>query len=97
MVSGWYGTQKKTDIRLSTGITGHIDAKRYKSGECYRKWESFNGAYSKNITSGSIVKLAQDYGANIESEAIEDGPITTLDWDSFIGGKSNNVKIVDKD
>lgn len=73
------------------------DPKRHKQGECYRKWESFNGSYSKNITSGSIVKLAQDYGASIESEAIEDGPITTLDWDSFIGGKNDNVKIVDKD
>ena len=37
------------------------DVKRYHAGECFRKWDSFQGATSP-VTAGTIVQLAKDQG-----------------------------------
>lgn len=64
------------------------DPARYKSGECERKWGSFQGS---GITAGTIVQYAKDQGwtpdrAERVSEAIS--------WDATIGGR-DSLKIVD--
>ena len=69
------------------------DTKRYrgKSGECFRKWDSFQGATSP-VTAGTIVQLAKDQGWRPErghKDSYE------LDWDAVIGGKGELV-IIDK-
>ena len=49
---------------------------RYHSGECAKKWESFNGA-SNPVTGATIVQLAKERGMPVaESRA--------LDWDDEI-------------
>lgn len=61
---------------------------RYHSGECEKKWETFNGAQSP-VTGATIIKMAKDNGwtgyGNHE-----------LDWDSEIGGKRDDLVVVDK-
>ncbi len=37
------------------------DAARYHAGECYRKWDGFQGSPSP-VTGGTIVQLAKDQG-----------------------------------
>ena len=65
------------------------DPARYHPGECFRKWDSFQGA-ANPITAGTIVKLARDQGWSPASE--ETG--CALEWDAVIGGKDDLV-IVD--
>jgi len=38
------------------------DPARYHPGECYKKWVTFNGAGMKDVTIGTIVKMAMDNG-----------------------------------
>ncbi len=69
------------------------DSKRYhgKSGECFRKWDSFRGT-SNPVTAGTIVQLAKEQGWR-PKEATRDS--YELDWDSVIGSKDDLV-IIDK-
>jgi len=56
--------------------------KRYRRGECARKWASFRGAATP-VTAGTIVKLARQNGwrpSNIGGE---------IDWEGTIGSKSS--------
>lgn len=64
------------------------DAERYHPGECFRKWDTFQGSTSP-VTAGTIVQLAKDQGWKPEFESHE------LEWDAVIGGKDDMV-IVDK-
>lgn len=58
------------------------DAKRYKSGECQLKWNSFN---SSGITKGTVVWRAMEGGFNPLSGSAE------LSWDDEVGydGQTN--------
>ena len=62
------------------------DARRYHAGECEKKWKSFRGAMSDNITAGTIVKMARDNGWRPPEG-------TALDWDAEIG---SGASVVDK-
>ena len=56
------------------------DAVRYHSGECERKWQSFNGS-DKPVTAGSIVRLAIQGGFRPTPDNIN----KVLDWNDVIG------------
>lgn len=60
------------------------DYSRYHPGECFKKWNSFNGA-SSPVTGGTIYQMAIDQGWNPQKENKE------LDWDAEI----NDYSIVD--
>lgn len=64
------------------------DPIKYRSGECFRKWDSFNSNGSK-VTGGTIIKMAQDQGWTFGGGGHE------LSWDSIIGNK-DELKIIDK-
>lgn len=56
------------------------DAERYRTGECFRKWETFQGTVSP-VTGGTIVQYAKEHGwqpVYTHDDGIE------LDWDSTI-------------
>lgn len=67
---------------------------RYKPGECFRKWESFNGD-AEPVTGGTIYKLACDRGYKPPEKSFDDGR-GELSWDSVIK-YDNDYKIIDKD
>ncbi len=54
------------------------DSGRYHSGECRRKWGSFNGAGTP-VTGGTIVQIAREQGWAPAQE-----PGRELDWDDMI-------------
>ena len=59
---------------------------RYHSGECAKKWESFNGA-SNPVTGATIVQLAKERGMPVaESRA--------LDWDDEISYEAPEEHVV---
>lgn len=64
------------------------DVNRYHSGECAKKWTTFQGS-SAPVTAGTIIQMAKENGYNYENVSAE------LDWDSEIGSKDELV-IVDK-
>lgn len=62
---------------------------RYHSGECARKWESFNGAPNP-VTGATIVKMAKDNGWLCYDSH-------ELDWDAEIGRENaDDLVIVNK-
>lgn len=65
------------------------DAERYHAGECERKWDTFRGTASP-VTGGTIVQMAKERGWQPEKQSY------ALDWDSEIGGKKDNLTIIDK-
>ena len=64
------------------------DVNRYHSGECAKKWTTFQGS-SAPVTAGTIIQMAKENGYHYENVSAE------LDWDSEIGSKDELV-IVDK-
>lgn len=62
------------------------DTVRYKSGECFKKWNTFRGT-SSPVTAGTIVQMAKDNGWMPERNSHE------LEWDSTIGAKEDLVII----
>ena len=69
------------------------DHARYHAGECFRKWDSFEGS-STPVTGGTIYQLAVDGGYE-PPRSYDDGR-GELDWDSTIK-YDNDYKIIDKD
>lgn len=65
------------------------DRERYHSGECHKKWDTFQGLAGTKITAGTIVQMAKDRGWEPD-RGVE------LDWNSEIGGKDDLV-VVEKD
>ena len=63
--------------------------RRYKKGECARKWSGFRGSASP-ITAGTVVQYAKDQGWRPEYNHGRE-----LDWDDIIGSKDDMV-IIDK-
>ena len=65
---------------------------RYKTGECFRKWESFNnGNIGSPVTGGTIFELAKRGGFSLKRDNI---PGHALDWDDSIN--SDDLTIVDQ-
>lgn len=68
------------------------DSARYRSGECFKKWTSFNGS-STPVTAGTIVDMAKSCGWEPSSRK-ED---YELDWDDMIGSnKKSDMQLIDK-
>lgn len=64
---------------------------RFKPGECFKKWDGFNGgSMGQTVTGGTIVQLAKEHGWNPRADGGHE-----LDWDATIGPKDDKV-IVDK-
>ena len=57
-------------------------------GECFRKWDSFQGALTP-VTGGTIVQMAKDHGWRPRSLGSVDD--YELDWDSTIGTREGVV------
>jgi regulatory protein RepA len=68
----------------------HRDTKRYHSGECFKKWDSFRGTATP-VTAGTIVQMAKDNGWEPEYYSTNSHEIG---WDDIIGPKDSVV--VDK-
>ncbi len=66
------------------------DAKRYRPGECFIKWGSFQGTENP-ITAGTIVRMARDSGWMPKQKDIGH----ELAWDAVIGGK-DDLLVIDK-
>ena len=64
------------------------DTKRYKRGECFKKWFSFEGS---GVTGGTIVQLAKVHGWKPPQR---DGTVRALDWDDEIS-KDDDRAIID--
>ena len=64
------------------------DVNRYHSGECAKKWATFQGS-SAPVTGGTIIQMAKENGYHYETVSAE------LDWDSEIGSKDELV-VVDR-
>lgn len=66
------------------------DGKRYHSGECRRKWDTFQGSGSP-VTAGTLIRMAQERGW----QPIKNGG-RELDWNDTIGEKDDLV-VVNRD
>ena len=69
--------------------------KRYKDGECDKKWRGFNGS-SNPVSGGTIIKLAKDYGwippTKINGGLIEWDDIISYDGDGMIYDPRTSMK-----
>ncbi|MCG4457673.1 AAA family ATPase [Erysipelothrix rhusiopathiae] len=66
------------------------DTERYKPGECYLKWETFNEQAGTIVTGGTIVQLAKEQG--FEFPKYDAG--YALDWDDEI--EQDELIVIDK-
>lgn len=66
------------------------DTERYKPGECYLKWETFNEQAGTIVTGGTIVQLAREQG--FEFPKYDAG--YALDWDDEI--EQDELVVIDK-
>ncbi|MGT2895929.1 replicative DNA helicase [Streptococcus phage Javan173] len=64
---------------------------RYKKGECFAKWDSFQGSGMGTVTGATITQMAKDNGWVSEFRLADDAH--ELDWDSTI---DRDYKIIDK-
>lgn len=64
------------------------DVARYRSGECFKKWDTFRGT-SQPVTAGTIVQMAKDQGWSPHKGGHE------LEWDDIIGARDELV-LIDK-
>jgi len=62
------------------------DTARYRSGECSKKWNTFQGS-SSPVTAGTIVQMAKDNGYIHANNSYE------LDWNDSIGTKEDFVVV----
>lgn len=66
------------------------DTERYKPGECYLKWETFNEQAGTIVTGGTIYQLAKEQG--FEFPKYDAG--YALDWDDEI--EQDELVVIDK-
>lgn len=67
------------------------DSARYHSGECFKKWGTFQGNPTP-VTVGTIIQYAKDQGWHPQ-HSIES---YELDWDAVIGAKDDDLVVVKK-
>lgn len=65
------------------------DTGRYKAGECYRKWEGFNGS-SNPVTAGTLVELAKQQGYVPPARLGK-----AFEWDDEIRDDKDDLRIID--
>ena len=92
--------QEWTSVGMALKQEGHTasdwdrwssrDQRRYHPGECFRKWDSFQGGSGTIVTGGTIVQMAKDHGWSPEYDEGHE-----LDWDDYISAKPDHV-IIDK-
>jgi len=63
---------------------------RYHAGECFRKWDSFNGSGTP-VTGGTIVQMAMGYGWQPQRDQGHE-----LDWNDSILADREDLIVVDK-
>lgn len=66
---------------------------RYKPGECFIKWNSFNGSGTP-VTAGTIVQMAKDYGGWVSQFDSNSNEYKELDWNDTI---DKDYRLIDKD
>jgi hypothetical protein len=66
------------DVGIWDSWSAH-DAGRYHSGECQRKWKGFGQTNTEEVTGGTLINIARNYGF----EPFEDG-MRVLDWNDEI-------------
>lgn len=64
---------------------------RYKKGECFAKWDTFQGNSLGTVTGATITQMAKDNGW--VSDYVSDGPGHEIGWDDTI---DRDYKIIDK-
>ncbi|HEQ8745261.1 TPA: PriCT-2 domain-containing protein, partial [Streptococcus pyogenes] len=64
---------------------------RYKKGECFAKWDSFQGNGLGTVTGATITQLAKENGWTSDYRTSDEAH--ELDWDSTI---DRDYKIIDK-
>lgn len=62
---------------------------RYKDGECYRKWDSFNEETATIVTGGTIVAMAKQHGYKAFNGNEK------LSWESMVSGDVDPQRVVD--
>ncbi len=62
------------------------DAARYHSGDCEKKWHSFNGSASP-VTAGTIIQYAKDQGWRPQTTS------TVFDWDDEINAEEESIVV----
>lgn len=67
------------------------DPKRYHTGECKSKWDSFNGS-SSPVTAGTIVAMAKDNGFMQSSKEYHE-----IDWDGIINAEEDDIIVSSKE
>lgn len=67
------------------------DGARYHSGECFKKWTSFQGS-STPVTAGTVVDMAKDGGWEPSGRRDD----CELEWDGVIGSHKGDQVIIDK-
>lgn len=67
------------------------DTKRYHTGECKSKWDSFNGS-SSPVTAGTIVAMAKDNGFMQSNKEYHE-----IDWDGIINAEEDNIIVSSKE
>lgn len=60
------------------------DSKRYRKGECERKWRGFQGA-TRPVGLGTLVKFCTDHGGPAPAGHRDEDPGHELAWDAVIG------------
>lgn len=68
------------------------DTARYHSGDCRKRWDGFGRNGGKSITGGTLVEIAKNHGWRPSSMF---GPDAEIGWDDAIGGKGEDLKVVD--
>ncbi len=68
------------------------DDPRYHTGECFKKWTSFQGT-AKPITGGTIYQMATERG--YKPEVADSKEYRALEWDDIIG-VDKDYKIIEK-
>lgn len=67
------------------------DTIRYKKGECFKKWDSFQGGSLGTVTGATITQMAKENGW--VSEYASSGDFRELDWNDTI---DKDYRIIDK-
>ncbi|UDQ99259.1 AAA family ATPase [Lentisphaerota bacterium WC36G] len=80
-----------------------IDSQRFIEGECYKKWQTFNGGFSGNVSMGTLVDIAKRQGWT-PPKAMQEYTVTDInpndEWDFNINATDSlkqDYKIVDKE